>query len=180
MTMLGQTLWRKLIPEEIEDADNHLHRLIYDFLEMEKYHEAVKLSKFAINLPRHSSDQICKINIINYAIALKQINQPDAAKNVINKIDWSSSIYDFKLAHAVINDDHSKAKEIMIRIGKQGELISEEAYHTWPLFKYFRISEEFTDAYEDIFGYPYISKASELSEISKSELQEQHTAPSSE
>lgn len=174
ITMLGQTLWRRLLPDEIEDADNHLHRLIYDFLEMEKWDEAIKLSKFAIGLPKHSSDQISKINSINYAIALNQINQTDAAKNVVNKIDWSSSIYDFRIAHAVINNDKNAAKNFMIRLGKRGELINEEAYHTWPLFKDFRTSKEFMDAYLEIYGYPYISKASELSEISKVELQEQH------
>lgn len=175
ITMLGQTLWRKLIPEEIEDADNHLHRIIYDFLEMEKWEGSIKLSKFAINLPKHSSDQINKINTINYAIALKQINQPDAAKNIINKIDWSSSIYDFRVAHAIINDDFTQAKIFMLKVGKQSELINEESYHTWPLFREFRYSDEFTDAYQEIYGYPYISKATELSEISKVELQEQQT-----
>lgn len=172
IVMLGQTLWRKSLPDEIEDADNHLHRIIYDFLYMEKWDEAITLSKFAINLPKHSSDQIQKINTINYTIALKGKGGKgiDAAKNIINKIDWSSSIYDFKMAHSIINDDFSKAKEFMIKIGKEGELINEDSYHTWPLFRDFRNTEEFNDAYLEIYKYCYSSRLSEVSDTMKEEI----------
>ena len=93
--MLGQTLWRKLFPDEIEDADNQLHRLIFDFLHMEHWGSAIKLSKFALNLPELSSDQINRINIVNYAIALRGSGKSSAAVNVLNKADWSASTYDF-------------------------------------------------------------------------------------
>jgi hypothetical protein len=44
----------------------------------------------------------------------------------------------------------------MKKIGKEGELIKEQAYHTWPLFKAFRTSPQFLKTYEEVYGRPFI------------------------
>jgi len=78
VVMLGQTLWRKQFPEELESADRHLMELIFNFLHMEHLDNAISLSKFALNLPKISTDEIARIFTINYAIALKAIELRDS------------------------------------------------------------------------------------------------------
>lgn len=169
--MLGQTLWRKMIPEELEAADHQLHSIIFDFLEMEQWSKAIELSKFCTNLPKVSSDQIDRINAINYAIALRAVGNKDAAKKILNKKDWSATIYDFRMAYAILTDSYSEAAEIMRRIGKKGELIFEIAYHDWPLFREFRETSEFLLAYEDVYGYKYLDKLSSLAKTAETTIE---------
>jgi hypothetical protein len=171
--MLGQTLWRKVLPDELEEADKHLHALIFDFLQQENWTKAISLSRFAKNLPKLSSDQMDRINTINYAIALRGIKRKGASVNILSKKDWSASTYDFKLAHAVLSDSYEAAKELMIKIGKTGEIICELSYHDWPLFRDFRDSKEFLDGYESVFGYPYFHKLNELADDAKQEVEEE-------
>jgi hypothetical protein len=59
-------------------------------------------------------------------------------------------------------EDYDSAKEYMLKIGKVGELVNENAYHDWPLFKDFRETAQFLEGYEEVFGYKYLSKLSEI------------------
>lgn len=170
--MLGQTLWRKLIPEELEEADNHLHRLIFDFLEMEHWHNALSLSKFFISLPKISSDQIDRINTVNYAIALRAIGKKESAISILNKKDWSATTHDFRLAYAVLTDDYDEAKSHMLKLGKSGDLLNEFSYHDWPLFRDFRDSNQFASGYEEVYGYKYVEKLGAIAEEKKKQIED--------
>lgn len=170
--MLGQTLWRKTLPSALEEADTHLSGLVFDFLHMEQWGKAVFMSKFALGLPEISTDVTSRVFTVNYAIALKAIDKNSAAKKILDKKDWSATIYDFKIAYAVLTDDFEEAQKLMIKIGKQGELISELAYHDWPLFREFRDTQEFFDGYSTVYGYKYSAKLSSLAEEKKSEAEQ--------
>lgn len=135
--MLGQTLWRKTQENNIESADSHLSNMVFDFLHMEHWAKAIIISKFALGLPKISSDATERIFTVNYAIGLKAIDKASAAKNILDRKDWSASTYDFKLAYAVLTENYSEAQDLMTKLGKQGELVSELAYHDWPLFREF-------------------------------------------
>src|SRR5690606_32020459 len=50
-TMLGQTLWRKTLENELEKADSHLSSTLFDSLHMEHWGNAISISKFAQSLP---------------------------------------------------------------------------------------------------------------------------------
>jgi hypothetical protein len=168
--MLGQTLWRKSIPEEINYVDSHLSSLIFDFLHIEHWRNALSLSQFALDLPKISDEQFERIFHVNYAIALRSTKKKSAAQNILNKKDWSAPTYDFKLAYAVLTDEYATAKELMIKIGESGELIDELAYHDWLLFITFRESDEFFCGYETVYGYKYLTKLNQLAEERKSEV----------
>lgn len=170
--MLAHTLWRKTKPDERKQADSHISRLVYNLLFKEHWSKAISLSKFALALPEISTDEMERIFTVNYSIALKAINNHSAAKNVLDKKDWSAATYDFKLAYAVLDENYSEARVLMERVGKKGELVSELSYHDWPLFREFRETDEFFDGYLSVYGYKYSSKLSSLAEEKKSTVQE--------
>ncbi|WP_157770273.1 hypothetical protein [Methylomonas koyamae] len=171
---LGHTLWRKVFPDELEEADDHLADVIYDFLHEEDWNKAICFGEYSNNLQNVSSDLRRKINIINLVIAYKMSGDNNKACEVLSSIDWSASLDDFKIAQAVLLDDFDGAKEFMIKIGKKGTLIKESAYHNFPLFKEFRSSEQFKSGYEEVFGYSFLSelkrKAEEKSDEENSEI----------
>lgn len=155
---LGQTLWRDQFQDEIREADEHLHILQYDFLKRNNYDIAIMVGEFAYNLPKHSDETIKIIMLINQAIACKFIGNEENAISLLNKRDFGPLCNDFKLAESVLRDEFIKASEIMIKIGKRGEFIHEQAYHEWPLFKKFRETVEFQNAYNEVYGHPFVTE----------------------
>ncbi|MBH0029141.1 hypothetical protein I6F53_19490 [Pseudoalteromonas sp. SWN29] len=170
--MLGQTLWRKTSPGCISEIDESLNSLIFDFLHTEDWGKSITLCKYAKDLPKISDDLMERMFSINYSIALKAIGENSAAKKVLDTKDWTATTYDFRLAYAVICDDFEEAGNLMCRIGKEGDLISEMAYHDWPLFRDFRESTEFFESYEKVFGYKYTSKLNSIVGKKDSEISE--------
>lgn len=150
-TKLCQVLWRKLVPEDIDFANMDLNSICYDLLQEEKYQLAQRLLSFALSIPQRGSNRYTLMFTVNYAIALKWGGKPAEAAKVLEKTDWSACGREFKLAVATLQDDFQKAAEIMIRIGNNGE-VKKEDYKDWPVFKDFRHSNEFLEAYDTIFG----------------------------
>ncbi|MCR4348161.1 MAG: hypothetical protein NUV55_13315 [Sulfuricaulis sp.] len=155
---LGQTLWRKLFPDQINKADSHLIQVTYDSLQREKWKLAQVFGEFAISQKRFSNDLNYKISIIDYAISLKFGGELESADSILKTVDWTAAIDEFKLAEAVLLHKYDFAAEIMNKIGKKGTLISEHAYHDWPLFSEFRATHQFLDAYERIYEYPFVDE----------------------
>ncbi len=149
---LGQTLWRKIFPSEIEEADKHLNALIYKHLRPETWCRAQTFGEFAVNQKNISNDLYQKIFTINYAISLKFGNKENEAVKLLKAVDWSATINDFKLAESVILGKYDDAANTMKKIGNKGEIIQESYYYIFPLFQDFRQSSQFLGAYKEIYG----------------------------
>ena len=153
---LGQTLWRKIFPEEIEEADKHMTSVIYENLCMGKWKRAEIYGEYACSQKKVSSDLRRRMDVINYAIALKYGGKFDEAKKKLKEMDWTGCLSEFMLAEAVLMERYEDAGNIMKLIGEKGVLISEPSYHMWPLFREFRGTEIFLQTYENIYGRPFI------------------------
>ena len=123
---LGQTLWRKLLPDELDTADNHLHSMQYEALRAAIWDRAKVFGEFAVGQRQMSTDVHRRLAIINYAIALKFSDEEAKAREVLARVDWSASNNDFRLAEAVLLDQFDDAAAIMRRIGKKGEYIRQD------------------------------------------------------
>lgn len=155
---LGHTLWRKVLPAELDAADTHLHKVQFGALCIESWKRARTFGEFALSQPRISSDLNRLIALVNYCIALSASGEKEKARKLITDEDLSTALPDFRLARAVILELNVEAASIMRSIGERGELVGESEYHTWPLFRLFRNSTDFLEAYESIYGYPFATR----------------------
>lgn len=155
--MLCHTLWSKLFPDQIEDVHTSLVMTLYAFLEDRRWRVASDVGQFALTQPmlRKMSDMNRRVLTINTAIALKFSAEEVAAQTLLDSCDWSAAMPEFRLAVAVLKDNFSEAVEIMKKIGPEGDLLDQTAYHEWPLFHKFREREDFYSVYEEIYGKPY-------------------------
>ncbi len=169
---LGQTLWRKLFPQEIHKADEHLSNISYDFLKLSKWHLVELFCMFFHEQTHEAQDINKKIITVNHSIALKRMDKTDALRDILDKLDCSGAALDFRLALDVLKDDYSGAAETMHRLGKESTIVKEESYHLWPLFDDFRSREEFLNAYEKIYGYPFIQEQTKKAKIKEASLKE--------
>lgn len=169
---LAHTLWRKLFPDELKDADKHLSDTIYTLLQRERWDQAIVLGEFAQAQNSIFDKEREKMYLVNYCIALRGGGRSADAIRILRAKDWSDAAPDFKLAKAVLLEDHDLACEIMKVIGKKGEIVSEHAYHTWPLFRDFRSNSKFRDTYKAIYGYSFLEELKREAEKTKNDAEE--------
>jgi hypothetical protein len=162
---LCQTLWRKVLKDELSEADKCLNSTIYDMLLSKEWKQAQIFGEFAVKLPQFSSDVEKKIATMNYVMSIKFDGAKEKAKEILNATDWSASSYDFKIAKAILIDDFDGAAKLMITMGSKGELIDEYCYHMWPLFFEFRQSEQFIKAFKKIYKHPFIDELQKKAEL---------------
>jgi len=174
---LGQTLWRKVVPDEIEEANKYLQRVTFDCLCDEQWHRAETYCEFAVGLEKTATDLDLKIAVINRAIAQKFGDSPEQAAAGLTKIDWSAAANDFRLAEAILGDRFSQAATIMRQMGPSGILIEQSSYYHWPLFRIFRSSQEFLAAYEEIYKQPFSVEMQKSAEAMASSVAEELSRP---
>jgi len=167
---LIQVLWRKIHPESLEMAEQNLMEVTYELLVEEKYSLAIKLLDFSCDvLKKWNSDGDRRIHIINRSVAYKFSGNSDKAIKILDSEDWSACGDNFQICLCVLRDDFDGAREVMLRIGRDG-VVKEEFYMEWPVFKSFRESEQFDKTYSEVFGYsPHTTKEIESSQTEVSE-----------
>lgn len=163
--MLAYTLWNKLFPKDRESLDQNLHNLCFEFLMEESWLHGADVGEFIENSLPPNDAATAKMNIINLAIAYKATKKSDRLNETLSKVDWSLLSLDFRLAESVLLDQYDKAATYMKKIGAEGDYIRRGSYHEWPLFREFRNSEEFLDAYKFVYQEAFVSnQAIEMNE----------------
>lgn len=153
---LSQVLWRKLRQDQIEAADTSIIRVSYELIVDRRYELARELLDFATKPPmKHASEHSRLVLTVNRAQAYKWSGDPEACRDIMSQEDWSACDVQFRLAVAVLGDEFEDAALIMRSIGSAGQ-VTQADYQEWPLFREFRQSQQFVDAYADVFGEPFV------------------------
>lgn len=152
---LGHTLWRTASPSRIGNSESILTEQLFELLNLEEWSLATIIGEFAVNLPRPKLDIQRRISRINYAQAVKWAGDHVGALKILDEVDWSASIRDLRLGVEVLRENYDNATSLMRQIGKEGELIVEVGYRTWPVFREFRKTPQFAVAFEEIYGQPF-------------------------
>ncbi len=154
---LNQVIWRKLNPDNLEEADNTLIEIGYNILYSEDYELTKIILEFSTDvLKKYSDEMVRRVLIVNKALAYKWSGDNKKAKEIISAEDWSICNDNLKLAEAIILDEFKVAADIMRNIGSEGR-IGKSEYMEWPLFKEFRKTKDFLTAFEEIFKKPSIT-----------------------
>ncbi|HTJ11261.1 MAG TPA: hypothetical protein VL547_04530 [Dinghuibacter sp.] len=149
---LTQVIWRKLLSDDLENADQGLNTVCFDLLRNEEYDLADILLDFATRIiPRHHNAESKTIFVVNKAIAMKFGNIKGGCNHYLESMDWSAFNDKFRLAKEVLLENYEESVKIMKKIGAEGE-IKKSDYKAWPLFTQFRETDLFQNAYREIFG----------------------------
>lgn len=157
---LSQVLWRKLFPADLEFADQSLTSVAYDLLTSGNFALAATLLDFACDLKKHGSEKNRRVFVINRAQAYKWRSDDKMCQAIVAGEDWSASGQSFQLCVAVLQDRFDDAASIMRRIGRDGE-VRDSDYEDWPIFRRFRETSDFLEAYREVFGsqFEHLEKA---------------------
>ena len=153
--MLTQVISRHLLKEEnlLGSIDTILNQIIYNTIEEEKYDLSIELSTFATN---RNTKHSCRLDevffILNYAQAYKWNGDLKKCEEVLSTFDFSAVTPDILIAKYTLEDNIEKVVENMLKIGSGGEIMTKEAYVTWPIFKDMRQIPRFIETYKYIFN----------------------------
>ncbi|MFM0093117.1 hypothetical protein PQR46_40335 [Paraburkholderia sediminicola] len=169
--MLTYTLWRKALPKDSEAANTSIGSSVYEWLHLKHWALAARLGEFSLarEMVAEAEEIDLCIRTVNLAIAYKKCDRKSDVARILNSRDWTAAIREFKLANAILNDEHEKAAAMMMMIGQSGEIMDQDSYHQWPLFIDFREQKEFLDAYRTIYGHDFdagLSRANDSRAIS--------------
>lgn len=153
-TKLTHTIWRKLIKNDIENADKSLNEICYSLLTSGQFDLADILLDFACKQTKHFNDSSKNIFIVNKSLSNYLNKKEDTAKKIISSKDWSASSDDFKLANLIITEKYDEVYELMKKIGFSG-VVDKENYKTWPLFYELRKEIKFKETFKEIFNEDY-------------------------
>ena len=105
-TKLAQVIWRKLVPDQIEQADRELNELSYRLITKRRYREAIVLLRFGLyEMKKHGTDATKKAMVVNLANAEKLDGNKDEAEKILSNEDWSASTDRFNICVAAVRDD---------------------------------------------------------------------------
>jgi len=150
-TKLTQVVWRKLIPADIEKADESLNDICFELIQYGQYDLANVLLDFATGIiPRHFNEETKNVFVINQSLSLKLGGNKEKSEDIIRSKDWSASSDKFKIAKEVLLDNFEEAAKLMKKIGPDGE-VKKLSYKIWPLFAEFRKTKLFTDIFKEVF-----------------------------
>ena len=151
---LTHTIWRKLLKEDLKNADRHLNDICFELMNTRDFKLADIMLHFACDQNHFYNDASHNVFVVNRALSKYLQDKKKEAKEIINQKDWSASSDDFKLAHLVLNENYEDCYALMRKIGEDGE-VDKENYRTWPLFHELRKEDKFKSTYKEIFGEDY-------------------------
>lgn len=165
--MLSQVISRVVLSDDlIGEIDSVLNNIIYETISEERYDIAIMLSEFAINKnTKHNNKLDEKYFILNYAQAYKWKGMQEKCKDILDKYDFSESKEDILVAKYALEDDVENVIKSMRIIGDKSDIMTDDAYATWEIFKGMREKNEFVSTFEEIFNKPLL----ELDEINITE-----------
>lgn len=153
---LGYVFWRKFAAHERDDADRALNDLCFQLIFWRAYNVAEALLSFGVETikTRSGLDQTRRMMVVNLANAVKLQKRKEDAQKILNKEDWSASSDNFLICVAAIKEDIDFVIDLMKKMGKNNSFA--EHYRMWPVFKNINTDKRFIDAFESIFGEPFI------------------------
>ena len=153
---ISQSGYRRLFPDFLEEADKGLNHLAIRFLNNGDFELAKLICDYDINLPakfRSSDGEMYYYALINRAIAIKFLGED--FEQGLKEICWDAFHPKYKICLHVLRDEFDEAA-ILMKNEDVIEKITKIGFRTWPVFREFRGSTQFVQAYKEIFKEDFI------------------------
>ena len=155
---LVHSIWRKLLPNDLEESESSLLNLSVALLASEIYEPVTSILTFGLSWRTFGSDKIRLYMLINQAQSLKWSGKNEECIQLLKKEDWSAKSDNIILPKLVLEDNFSEAAELVKKIGPNNPEFTPDSYQDWPVFKEFRKSQEFLSTFRETFGTDFASE----------------------
>jgi hypothetical protein len=153
---IGQATFRRLFSTEFEMADRALIKLSVKFLNYGENELAEIITNYDLNIStklRSKDSEDVYFARINRAIAQKRQGKDFEAG--LEGVRWQAFHSKYKLCLHVLRDEFKDAA-ILMHSSDVIDKVGIEGFRTWPVFKEFRSTSIFREAYRSSFGHDYL------------------------
>lgn len=171
---LLHAIWRKTLPNCLEESDESLCDIAYNLIFNRRYRLAIDILEFSTStIKKHSTARWQVTHQINLAQAYKWHGEEKKCSDVLNQIDFSALGPDFRIAKYALSGETSKLVKAMRELGNNNNYVNKTAYLEWPIFREVRKNADFQKAYKELFNEEIAaSKPQEPDSINKTVLLE--------
>jgi hypothetical protein len=149
---LTHVIWRKLLPDDREAADDALNTTGFELIIHENFRLAKELLRFSSSvIKKHASERHRLMFLVNWAQACKWGGGDTECNELLANEDWSAKGQEFQICAYALMENYEKTCELMRAIGDKGSVKAVD-YREWPVFRKARREKSFTDTYKNIFG----------------------------
>jgi hypothetical protein len=146
-----QVVWRKIEPEQSQDADDALGDFGYRLIERGEYKLAIEILEFAVNEIKSKKSEIRRrMDIVNLANAYKLDDNMEKCLAVLSKEDWSIVSDSFAISVAAVRGDIDAVIAYMKRLAQSGEWDGRDL-EQWPVFFSVRDQVRFQEEFERLY-----------------------------
>ena len=148
-----QVVWRKL-GLGLNACDDSLQDITFNYLCRKQYDLANNLLLFAM-MPamKHVDSEYEWVFRVNLALSYYLAGNRTQSDEIVKGKDWSALKASYRLAEAVLLENQDMACSIMREIGADKDY--KTYYQKWPLFREFRNTDAFKQAYEALYKEPF-------------------------
>lgn len=141
--LLSLNCWGKWDKQKTDEAIALIVQETFDQLNEEQYDLTSRLTKYAKQIePRNEDQEDSLLRIrLNRCIALKKIGEKEKLQKELNKLNVGTSSPIFKLAYAILNDDHDSIIDFVKKANSLDE-IDLQKYDKWPIYDFLRDEDQ--------------------------------------
>lgn len=173
---VSQAAFRRMFPGHLRAADRSLNHLAIRFLDLAEWELAELISDFFVAVPEQLRSE--DVEFYYFALINRAIAQKASGKKVepgLAGVPWEAFHPKYKLALHVLRDEFDEAAKLC-RNQAVIEAVTENGFREWPLFRTFRETAQFADAYKETFGRDFrIGEAEVESALTESSDDPQHS-----
>lgn len=163
---LTQTLLNTLYSKKFNDVNSRRDKIlipcVFDLIYEKQYLIAIQVSNSVLTKHfKHAKKEELYIKL-NLAQAYKWNNQKSECDNILNSIDTSALSKSLLIPIKVLKDEYKKVYDLMIEVGSNDDVLSKEAYKTWPIFREIREQQNFKDTFYKVFSESITDKDDSL------------------
>lgn len=153
---LIQVAWRKVAPDDRQEADRVLGVYGYDLLERGEYSMASEILQFACSLDGKMDESQRRMNVVNMANCFRLLGENEKMNKCLDAEDWSAVSDLFKISIAAIRGEVEETIRLMANSAFDSGNFDPEQFETWPAFYGVRDDTRFAKAFEDRYGRSFV------------------------
>lgn len=154
---LVQVVWRKLQPDQIDEAATSLNEVGFELISQRRYQLAGKMLHFGLHtMKKHGSEQTRKMMVVNYANSEKLAGRKEKALEILNTEDWSAVSDQFRICVSAVKDDVPSVLALLETVAHANQVRKQE-FRDWPVFYPLKDNAEFAVKFEKVFGEPFFT-----------------------
>ena len=149
-------IWRKLLPDELSDADSMYNSVVYECLETPNNALAFELVSFWERYCAKFARETTRLMLlVNHCIVLRRQGKNAEVDQLLGKVDWRAKSPMFQLAERTLKRDFDACRRLMGEVGSKHDQLKASAYRDWPLFEELRKTAEFAAGFKGVFGVDF-------------------------